>query len=193
MMANASEQRTKIATENRAAARAFDGESQFRAVPIEERRVSWMSSSLATLVLFSGLVVIGLAVLLPAREQNRKLEHEYAQMQTEVDFVNRQIEINRQFLDDVTHDPELVERLLMRQTNRTPEGKATLDLQATPANFSASPFGIMRLNSPPEPLPYQSDLPVWLEWTTTSSSRVIGISLGLFGIASALILAPKRV
>lgn len=183
----------RIAAENRAASSAFDGESQFRAVPIERRRVSWMSSSLATLVLFSGLVVIGLAILLPAREQNRKLEHEFVQMQTEIDFVNRQIEINRQFLDDVTHDPELIERLLMRQTHRTLDGKSTLDLQTAPINFGSSPFGVTRLNAPPPPAPYESDLPSWLEWTTTSSSRVIGISLGLFGIASALILAPKRV
>jgi|GEM_PF-6549045 len=192
-MSDASEHHARIEAENRAAASAFDGRAQFRAVPIEQRRVSWMSSTLATLVLFFGLVVIGLAVLLPAREQNRKLVHSIAQMQAEVDFVDRQIDINRQFLDDVTHDPELVERLLMRQTNRMQDGKAALDLHAAPTDFSASPFGIMRLNAPPPPVPYRSDVPSWLEWTTTSSSRFIGISLGLFGVASALILAPRRV
>lgn len=192
-MSGTPQHRERIAAENRTASNAFDGEAQFRAVPIEKRRVSWMSSSLATLVLFAGLVVIGLAILLPAREQNRKLDHELAQMQVEIEFVNRQIDINRQFLDDVTHDPELIERLLMRQTHRTLNGKSTLDLKTAPINFGSSPFGVTRLNAPPPPVPYQSDLPGWLEWTTTSSSRVIGISLGLFGVASALILAPRRV
>jgi hypothetical protein len=185
-----------IAAENTAAADAFDGAQRFTASDVGRVSVSPEPFFLfrlpwTMLMIAVGLSTLAACVLLPLREENRRLAHAFAGIEAEAEFVRKQVDANEQFLSRVHEDPALVDRLVMRATRRPVAGQQFLDPQPV-GSFNASPYAITQITPPPPQTPYVSDLhPALASLVTNVRSRVILIAAGLFLIGGAVIIGSK--
>ncbi|MFT3788518.1 MAG: hypothetical protein QM770_20495 [Tepidisphaeraceae bacterium] len=181
------------------AANAFDGKHSFVAIPVRRGKphASLASTAVVYLLIVAGLAMVGAAVLAPLREESRSLAHDAFALQREVDQVNRQMQINRDFVAAVPTDPQLATRLAMRQHTDVghTDTKSIALRGATTKPFAQSPFALTSL-PPPEPLPaYSSDVPAALRsWLLDANRRSLVLGLGVFCVAAGLILGamPTR-
>lgn len=182
-----------IASENRASADAFDaragliaaGESVRFATP--RFALPW---ALAMIVV--GLVTLAACILIPLREENRQLAYEQANLQAEADYVKAQADANTEFVDRVHTDPALAERLVMRATRRPMAGKQFLEFE-TASKFSSSPYALTKIDAPPAPAEYKSDLPPAIVGLFNDNrGRVTLMAASLFLVASAVVLGGRK-
>lgn len=122
------------------------------------------SSGAWTLIpICAGLLLIAACVLIPQVDANRRLVYEREKLQLDLRQLQQQLAMNRQFLAKMETDPQLEERLALRQMRVVRQGERVLDIKTddsdTPqptdmANDAAqmSPFSIVHV-PPPDPLP----------------------------------------
>lgn len=147
-----------------------------------------LGAVIATLIVVAGLLILAAAILAPAEARNRALEQERVRLQAEIDHVEEQIEINRDFLSRLPTDPQLLERLRLRQGNPARPGTGELELDPKTDRTIQSPLAITRLAPPdPDSLPQVEPLHPLLLWTLDSKTRWIGICAGLLLVAIGLI------
>ena len=185
-----------IADENRAAGDAFDARAQFKVAGVAPEVAAGPTRSRFPLPWTLGMIVVGLVtlaacVLIPLREENRQLAHELANLQAEAEFVRAQAEANAAFVNKVHTDPALAERLVMRATRKPAAGKQFLDFEQ-PQSFSSSPYALTKLDPPPAPAEYRSDLPTPIVGLFNNSrSRVVLIGSAVFLVGAAVILGGR--
>jgi hypothetical protein len=147
-----------------------------------------LGAVIATLIVVAGLLILAAAILAPAEARNRALEQEHTRLQAEIDHVEEQIEINRDFLTRLPTDPQLLERLRLRQGHPAPPGTSELELDPKTDHAIQSPLAITRLAPPdPDALPQVRPLHPLLLWTLDPKTRWIGICAGLLLVAIGLI------
>ncbi|HEX8524916.1 MAG TPA: hypothetical protein VF669_21885 [Tepidisphaeraceae bacterium] len=99
-----------------------------------------------------GIGLIAACLLIPAADENRRLAYESLSLRADLEQLEKQANINDQFLHRVSSDPTLAERLAQRQMKMVREGTSVLELKNQQCRASASPFMLVTL-PPPEPLP----------------------------------------
>ena len=185
-----------IADENRVSARAFDGafdghDRLLAAKAIMRTATSKLAQPWALGMILVGLVALAACVLIPIREENRMLAHQFDSLRAEADFVQQQAAANAEFLTRIHNDPALAERMSMRMTRRPTAGKKFLDADQATA-FSSSPYALTRLAAPPARPDYRSDLPpAVVGLFNDTSSRAVLISASVFLIAAAVVLGKS--
>jgi hypothetical protein len=115
-------------------------------------------------VLCIGLSLIAACVIIPQADANRRLVYEREKLRMDLAQIQKQSEVNQEFLVKIREDPQLAQRLAQRQMKMVLQGEAVLDLQtpdagprsaAATASLDAeqmSPFRIVHV-PPPAPLP----------------------------------------
>ena len=184
---------SNVATENRASADAFDARAGFVATAVALREATpKFALPWALGMIVVGLITLAACILIPLREENRQLAHEQANLQAEADFVKQQAEANAEFVERVHTDPALAERLVMRATRKPAAGKQFLEFEQA-SSFSSSPYALTKIDAPPAPAAYKSDLnPAIVGLFSDSRSRVTLIGAALFLIAAAVVLGGRR-
>lgn len=122
------------------------------------RRGGWTLGALTL-----GLSIVAACVLLPQIHENRNLRSELAALQSQVDRIKQQVEINDAFLAKVDSDPTLITRLAQRQFLLTPDGTDVLTLPNStpnsadprqPAPNARNPFQLVAVpDRPADPTP----------------------------------------
>src|SRR5688572_19528474 len=76
-----------------------------------------------------GIGLIACCVIVPQTEANRRLVYEREKLKLDLRHVDRQIDVNDEFLRKLADDPTLAERLAQRQMKMVREGTNVLELR----------------------------------------------------------------
>ena len=113
--------------------------------------------------MIGGLLVIAACALIPQADANRRLVYEREKLQLDLRQIQAQVAMNKDFLAKMGSDPQLEERLALRQMRVVRQGERVLEIKGDdpaapgpgePAGDASqmSPFAIVRV-PPPAPLP----------------------------------------
>lgn len=104
-----------------------------------------------TLVLISiGISLIACCLLIPQADENRQQLYQCEKLQADLHYLQKQEQVNQEFIKQVNQDPTLVERLAQRQLRLIPKGTTTLDLPGdSPSDLDRSPFVLVTVPTPP--------------------------------------------
>jgi len=121
----------------------------------------------SVVLLCVGLALVCACVIIPQADANRRLVYEREKLQRDLAQIQKQHEVNQEFLRRVEDDPQLAERLAMRQMKMVPRGMSTLDLNpaadgavgtpvlAADSAQQVSPFVIVNVPPPSALSPYR--------------------------------------
>jgi hypothetical protein len=142
-------------------------------------------------MLCAGIAIIACSLVIPQIDANHKLAWETKKLTADLASIQKQVEVNQQFLSKVGEDPNLAERLAQRQMKVYRQGTAVLDL---PQNEKSgmSPFLLTTVVPPAPFLPYRSHSGL-LEGIFLQSRLNLYLSgLGLMLIAFGLLSGGTR-
>jgi len=178
----------RIARENRRAAVAFDSECTLLGDPVTRTLLPvWRKIPVTFLLVLIGLVMIGLCVVIPAREANRQLAWDLQKLKNEVAHVEKQVAVNKDFLNSIPTDPALVDRLAMRQLKLSDSTKQEVRFDASGTGFMLSPFALMRIGPAEQTGAYQPDWPITAQIFCTPSIRIFFLTGGLLLVGIGLL------
>lgn len=103
-------------------------------------------------LLCAGIAIIACCVLIPQADENRRLTYEREKLKQDLEYVQRQVAINDEFLKKVANDPTLAERLAQRQMKVIRQGTEVLSIKGENPRQEMSPFLLVNV-SPPPPMP----------------------------------------
>lgn len=106
-------------------------------------------------LLCAGIALIACCMLIPASDENRKLMYERQRLQIDLEHIQKQVEVNDDFLKRIGSDPNLLERLAQRQMKLVRDGTRVLELKDENGQSDISPYELITLAPPPELPPYQ--------------------------------------
>ena len=148
-------------------------------------------SAWALPLLALGLGLVACGVVIPEADANRAIADEKARLAAEVESLERQVELNEEFLGRVHADAELAQRLVQRQTRPGPDDTVRV-LTPTPpgrggTSFEMSPFALLKAETvvaaPPSP-PVGGRL---ADWCRHPRLRLIVLGLGMLACLLALL------
>jgi hypothetical protein len=110
-------------------------------------------------ILCMGLGLIAACIVIPQADANRRLVYEREQLKLDLQQVQKQIGLNKEFLLKMESDPQLTERLAQREMRTVKRGEAVVTVNSDNNSGSSaekmSPFGIVNVPPPPKLAPYQ--------------------------------------
>ena len=143
-------------------------------------------------LLCAGIALIACCVLIPQADANRRLAYERQVLQLDLDSIERQIDVNAEFLKKVGEDPTLAQRLAERQMKVVPEGTRVLELKHAPDAGTMSPFQLVSVEPPPALPPYKSvgGLIANLCYDARARLSMVGAAMGMIAAGLVLGYAP---
>ena len=140
------------------------------------------------MVLCVGIGLIACCVLVPQAEENRRLYWETEKLRVDLEHLQKQGEVNAEFVRRVGEDPTLSERLAQRQMKFIRKGTNVLELKDGEEPMTRSPFLITTV-PPPAPLPaYEPMNGAVAHLTRDPKRRLYVIGAGLMLMAMGLVL-----
>jgi hypothetical protein len=136
-------------------------------------------------LLCAGIGLISCALLIGQVENNRRLAWQRAKLQTDLESFQKQIDTNQDFLNRLSSDSNLAERLAQRQMKLVREGSAILELNGP--GEDTSPFRLVTVAPPPAVKPYEPDHSLLTKLFSDTHLRLYAYGLGAFMIAVSLI------
>jgi hypothetical protein len=141
--------------------------------------------------------MIAACVLIPQADANRRLVFQRQKLLLDLDQIQRQTAVNKDFLHRMEGDPQLAERLVQRQLKMVREGETVLDVQptddsATTAAAQMSPFEILSVPAPAPSQPYEPLGGALAEFCRKIESQLWVMGIGLFLVAAGLILGDSK-
>src|SRR5438552_229567 len=142
-----------------------------------------------TLILIcAGIGLLACCLLIPQTDENRRLVYETQKLQGELDYLQKQVEVNGEFIKRVGDDPILAERLAQRQMKFIRQGASVLQLEAHEGLSQRTPFSLVSLAPPAPPPLYHLPGGRLAELCRDTKSRLYLIGLGLMLTAAGLVL-----
>ena len=141
--------------------------------------------------LCAGIALIACCVLIPQADANRRLAYDKETLTRDLRNIEKQIDVNREFLKKVGDDPTLAQRLAERQMKVIPQGAHVVDL--THDSDVMSPFQLLNVAPPTALPPYRPVGGTLARICYGSQSRLylIGMSLGLIAMGLVLGAGPS--
>src|SRR5215210_4348463 len=109
-----------------------------------------------TIMLISaGIGLIACCVLIPQADENRAMSYECQKLKIDLEHLDKQVEVNQEFISRLGRDPGLVERLAQRQLKFVREGTRVLDLQEPHLPGEESAFSLVSIRPPAQMPPLE--------------------------------------
>jgi hypothetical protein len=148
-------------------------------------------------ILLIGLTAIGVCVVIPQADTNRRLAYERSKLQADLQQINEQASVNEAFLSKIESDPQLAQRLAQRQMKFIRQGESLLPIKSSkPADYTVaaeiSPFSLVRVPPPPALPPYEAAGGLLGQLLLDSHLRLYCLGGGLFLVAMALVLGSNE-
>lgn len=138
--------------------------------------------------LCAGLALLACAVLIPQADANRRLAYERQTLRNDLENVEKQINVNQEFIRRIGQDPTLAERLARRQMKVIPAGNKIVDLPSDSGGAAMSPFELTTV-ARPEPLPAYKPIGGFLARVCYDAhARLYLIGIALVMVATGLVL-----
>lgn len=135
-----------------------------------------------------GLAIVACAILVPAADENRRDLHELAKLEQDVAYFQKQSEVNQQFLEHVSTDPTLAERLAQRQLRMTRADSRVVQMSRDRGPFSMSPYALVTI-TPPPPMPEYRPMGGFLSrYFLDTKGQIYLTGLGILLVAAGVIL-----
>jgi len=156
----------------------------------------------SVVLLCVGLALVCACVIIPQADANRRLVYEREKLQRDLTQIQNQHEVNQEFLRRIEDDPQLAERLAMRQMKMVPRGMSTLDLNALSGSTDhtailaadsaqqVSPFVIVNVPPPPALPPYRPLGGVLAAICLKPQASLLVMAAAIMMIAIGLVLGP---
>ena len=141
-------------------------------------------------LLCAGIALIAACKIIPAADENRRIAYEREKLMRDLEQIERQVDVNAQFLHRVADDPNLFERLAQRQMKMVREGTTVLDLGQSRTR-DMSPYELVRVPPPPPMPPYQNTGGRFANFCRNSRNNLYLTGGGLLLIAIGLILGAS--
>jgi len=148
-----------------------------------------------TIMLISaGIGLIACCVMIPQSDENRLLSYEVQKLKIDLEHLDKQVEVNHEFISRLGRDPGLVERLAQRQLKFVREGTRVLDLPEPHLPGEESAFSLVSIKPPPQLPPLQLRRGRMAQLCRDPKVRLYTIGSGMFLIACGLVLGatPSR-
>lgn len=113
--------------------------------PSPDRAVAWTLP-----LLCAGIALIACCLLIPAADENHRLVYERQKLQMDLEQIQKQVEVYDEFLQGVSQDPTLAERLAQRQMKYVRKGTSVLALRGQNDERDISPYLLVNLPPPVE-------------------------------------------
>jgi hypothetical protein len=172
---------------------SIDPDDEFPDEPAEDLRPSGGGWTL--FVLCVGLGLIAACIIIPQADANRRLAYEHQRLFLDLQQIQKQMGVNKDFLSKIETDPQLAERVARRQMNVVPQGETALQLttSAQPqANASRmSPFMIVKVPPPPPLAPYKPVGGILSQLCRQPQSQLYVLGIGMVLVAAGLVLGDK--
>jgi len=143
-------------------------------------------------IMCMGIAIIAAAMIVGQVEENRQLAWQRNKLEVDAEHLRRQVEVNREFLARLDHDPELIERLAQRQMKLVREGSALLNLPGNNSLEMQTPFTLVRVPPPPEVKPYEPSKGKLMDLLGTPRQRIHATGFGAFLVAVGLIMGRGK-
>lgn len=141
--------------------------------------------------LCAGLAIVACSLIIPQTDTNRRLAWEREKLERDLKSIQKQVDVNGQFLEAVADDANLAERLAQRQMKVYRQGTAVLELQRQ-GKDEMSPF-LLTAVVPPDPLPpYQSRGGTLATLFLHPKHSLYLSGLGLLLIATGLVMGGEK-
>jgi len=135
-----------------------------------------------------GIATLACAVLVPAADENRRSVHELAKIERDVTYFEQQSDVNKQFLEHVSTDPTLAERLALRQLRLTRVASRVVQMPRRDDPFSMSPYALVTID-PPTPMPAYRPLAGFIStYFLDTKGQIYLVGLGVLLTAAGVIL-----
>ena len=138
-------------------------------------------------MLCGGIALIAACLLVPQVDANRRLAYERMKLQNDLETVDRQVEVNDQFLRMVANDPNLAERLAQRQMKIIRKGTEVLNLKSSSGD-EMSPYQLTAVPVPAALPPYQTRGGPLAALCYNPKSRLYLMGVGLLAVAVGLVM-----
>lgn len=144
-------------------------------------------------LLCGGIAIIAACLLIPQADANRRLAYERLKLQADLQAVEKQVQVNDEFLSRVADDANLAERLAQRQMKIIRQGNHVLNLK-NGGDTEMSPFQLTAVAPPADLPPYQPRGGLLARLCYNSKSRLYLIGVGLMAMAGGLVLGlgPRK-
>lgn len=143
-------------------------------------------------LLCAGIGLISACLLIPEADANRRMVYERQRLQADLESLRKQVDLNGRFLDTITNDANLAERLAQRQLKYVREGTKILPLDGM-GEDEMSPFNLVAVKPPPTLPPYEPRGGFITSLLCNPRPRLHLMGVGLFMMAAALVLgAPPK-
>jgi hypothetical protein len=149
-------------------------------------------------VLMAGLTTIGVCVVIPQADANRRLEREQSRLSADLAQINQQTAVNEQFLATLENDPQLAQRLAQRQMKFIRQGESLLPYKSAQNSGAliaseVSPYSLVAVPAPTALAAYQPPGGLLGKWLLDSRIRLDCLAAGFFLVAVGLILGSNDV
>ncbi|MGN6507111.1 MAG: hypothetical protein ACTHM6_16270 [Tepidisphaeraceae bacterium] len=138
-------------------------------------------------LMFAGIAIVACAVLVPATDENRRAMYELAKIDRDVAYFQKQSDVNKDFLQRVSNDPTLAERLALRQLHMTLADTHLVKIPTKAEPFNRSPFALVSVEPPPALEPYRPVAGVLGEWFLDVRRQIYLAGIGLLMAAAGVI------
>jgi|GEM_PF-1578727 len=148
-----------------------------------------------TFILLSfGFALIACCLLIPQGDENRRLAYEVYRLGQDLEYLQRQVSINDEFLSRIGRDPALAQRLALRQMKLVPRGTAILDQQEWRASSAGdlAPWALVTIPPPPEPAAPELRGGRLAEFCRDGRTRMYLLGSGLMLLAAGMVLGAHR-
>lgn len=144
-------------------------------------------------MLCAGIAILACCVIIPQADQNRRLAYERQKLQTDLEWIKKQVQVNAEFLNKVGDDANLAERLAQRQMRIIREGSSVLSLKQNGQPDEMSPFHLVNIAPPPPMPPYRplGGIVATLCYSPRSRLYLMGVGLALMATGLVLGYAPR--
>ena len=138
-------------------------------------------------LMFAGIAIVACAVLVPAADENRRATYELAKIDRDVTYFQKQSDVNKDFLERVSNDPTLAERLALRQLHMTRADTHLMPLPGKADPFNRSPFALVSVDPPPALEPYRPVGGLLGDWFLDLRRQIYFAGFGLLLAAAGVI------
>ena len=141
-------------------------------------------------LLGAGISIVAICLLLPLAEENHQLAWQREKLKTDLLQIQRQVQVNDEFIHKINDDPALSERLAQRQMKFIRQGSTILDMPDN-GKEETSPFQLVTL-PPPNPIPAYRPLGGALSAVVRNPHlRLYLAGFGLLLLAAGLVLGGE--
>lgn len=142
-----------------------------------------------------GLGIVACALIIGQVEENRRVAWQRNKLKSDVEYFQKQIRKNDEFIKRIQTDPNLAERLAQLQMRQVREGLAILEVPGLPHQNDRNPFQLATIPPPPpfEPYKPRGDLltQAFIDQRTgqvAPRKALCGIGFGLMLVAIGLVM-----